>query len=353
MGVVFSDELTEDSQKFEMTQTGLQLDTAKDVAQGVAKLTAKKDTVREVDLSKNSYGKDACACIGGALSQVSDLQIVNFSDIFAGQGENIIISGLKSIAGGLMPCRSLAEVDFSDNSLGPGGVKALSSWIEASSQLKVLKVNNCALGIEGGGLLAETLLRCDGMKLTVFAAGDNNLLDQGTCQLARVLKSMESLRQISMPRNGINEEGMVALCEAFDANPNLQVIEIQGNSIDKEPIVAALAGSVRRLQFMSVLNIGYSDLKDEGACAVLGALAEVSPHLLELHMEANELRHRDTAAMLMSLLIHRPQLERVNLAGNDFDEETRQALADAFEEEEKPDALDDFESDDSEDEGRE
>lgn len=346
MGAVFSEEAHEDNRKFALKQSGLQLDSAEDVAEGVAKLLERKDQVTEVVLSKNSYGVDACASIGSALSQCPGLQVANLSDIFTGRVKSILNPSLRNLAEGLMPCRDLIELDLSDNAFGPDGVRAFSFLIEASQQLKVLKVNNNGLGIEGGTLLAEAITRAEGMKLTLFSAGRNRLEDHGTREISRALGSMESLRQISLYQNGIREEGMISLFEAFDHNPDLQVIEIQDNLLSSEYVYTAFANSLSKLQFVSILNIGDSNLKDEGARAILGALAQTSPHLLELHMEFNDLEDRSTANLLIEMLPSKPQLERVNLKGNEFDEDTRQALADAFEAAEKPDALDDFDSED-------
>mmetsp|Transcript_14295 Transcript_14295/g.26932 ORF Transcript_14295/g.26932 Transcript_14295/m.26932 type:complete len:350 (+) Transcript_14295:34-1083(+) len=348
MGAVFSEEAHEDNRKFALAQSGLQLDTAEDVAEGVSKLLERKDDVLEVVLSKNSYGVEACASVRDALSQCVNLQIANLSDIFTGRVKSILNPALRNLAEGLLPCRELVELDLSDNAFGPDGVRAFSFLIEASPQLKILKVNNNGLGIEGGTLLAESIGRCEGMQLNVFSAGRNRLEDQGTREISRVLKRMGSLKQISLYQNGIREEGMIALFDAFESNLELQIIEIQDNLLNKEQVYTALASALSKLQFISILNIGDSNLKDEGARAVLNSISQTSPHLLELHMEFNELEERATANLIIEMLPSKPQLERVNLKGNEFDEETRQALADAFEGAEKPDALDDFDSEEEE-----
>jgi Ran GTPase-activating protein 1 len=348
MGAIFSEEAQEDSRKFTISQSGLQLDTAEDVAAGVAKLLEAKDQVAEVVLSKNSYGIEATQSIGNALSQCPGLQVVNLSDIFTGRVKSVLNPALRNLAEGLMPCRDLVELDLSDNAFGPDGVRAFSFLIEASPQLKVLKVNNNGLGVEGGSLLAAALLTCEGIQLTSFSAGRNRLEDVGTRELARAFRTMKSLRQISLYQNAIRGEGMVSLFEAFNECGDLQIIEIQDNFLSEESVYTGLAASLLKLQYVSILNIGDCNLQDEGAQAVLKALSQTSPHMLELHLEHNELSARSTADLLIELLPSKPQLEKVSLKGNEFDEETQQALLEAFEAVEKTGALDDFESEEEE-----
>jgi Ran GTPase-activating protein 1 len=346
MGAIFSEEPQEESNKFSIAQTGLLLDSAKDVAEGVSKLLSSKDQVSEVVLSKNSYGVEACQSIGQALSQCSELQVVGMSDIFTGRDKSVLNPALRYLAEGLMPCRRMIELDLSDNAFGPDGVMAFSFLVEASPQLKVLKLNNNGLGSLGGSYLAQSLLLCESMKLHIFSAGRNRLEDIGTRELARVFTEMKSLKQISLYQNGIREEGMISLFTAFSENPDLQIIEIQDNLLMKAHVYTAFADCLSRLQFVAVLNIGDSELKDLGAQAVLRALMQTSPHLLELYLEYNDLEQPATAALVKELLNTKLQLERVNLKGNEFAEETKQELKAAFIAADKEDALDDFDSED-------
>jgi Ran GTPase-activating protein 1 len=83
----------------------------------------------------------------------------------------------------------MIELDLSDNAFGPDGVIAVSFLVEASPQLKVLKLNNNGLGSLGGLYLAQSLLLCESMNLHIFSAGRNRLEDAGTRDLAEVSKA--------------------------------------------------------------------------------------------------------------------------------------------------------------------
>jgi Ran GTPase-activating protein (RanGAP) involved in mRNA processing and transport len=139
---------------------------------------------------------------------------------------------------------------------------------------------------------------------------------------------------------------MISLFKAFAEYPDLQIIEIQDNLLMKEHDYTAFADCLSRLQFIAVLNIGDSELKDLGAQAVLRALMQTSPHLIELYLEYNDLEQPATAALVKELLNTKPQLGRINLKGNEFDEETIQELKTAFLAADREDALDDFDSED-------
>lgn len=90
----------------------------------------------------------------------------------------------------------LTELDLSDNAFGPIGVSGLANLLSSPScyQLQELKLNNNGLGISGGKMLAEALLRCHknstkkgkSFALKLLVIGRNRLENEGATALAEV-----------------------------------------------------------------------------------------------------------------------------------------------------------------------
>ena len=61
------------------------------------------------------------------------------------------------------------------------------------------------------------------LQLEVFVLGRSRLENEGATALAEVFETVGSLREVSMPQNGIDCEGISALAAAFAKNPHLRV----------------------------------------------------------------------------------------------------------------------------------
>lgn len=86
-------------------------------------------------------------------------------------------------------------------------------------------------------LLAEALSQCHNeacreggrLQLEVFVLGRSRLENKGASALAEVFGKLSSLLEVSMPQNGINQEGISALATAFAKNTQLKVSRPLGN----------------------------------------------------------------------------------------------------------------------------
>ena len=80
-------------------------------------------------------------------------------------------------------------------------------------------------------LLAEALGQCHSeasrqggrLQLEVFVVGRSRLENPGASALAEVFAQLGSLREVAMPQNGINKDGISALASAFAKNTELRV----------------------------------------------------------------------------------------------------------------------------------
>lgn len=116
------------------------------------------ETVTEVTLSGNSYGRPACDFLAEKLSEnkCPNLRTVNFNDMFVSRLRQELPGSLEVLVQSVMSTTDgrVEHVNLSDNAFGPDGIKAFDFLLREAAFLKTLKVTNCGLGPEGGEMIA-------------------------------------------------------------------------------------------------------------------------------------------------------------------------------------------------------
>ena len=82
------------------------------------------------------------------------MEVANFSDMFVGRTKDLVLEGIRHLCDGLIKCRGLIEVDFSDNAIGFDCMPGLQVLLENGVSIKRVKFNNNGLDKEAGALLA-------------------------------------------------------------------------------------------------------------------------------------------------------------------------------------------------------
>lgn len=327
MGGLFSHEQVENERKFVVGETGKRIDSQEEIRKVFANMLEHKDIITEVTLSQNSYGIEACHAIAEALAHCSNLRVANLSDMFVGRQRDEVTQAMRAMSQALLGFKGLEVLDVSDNAFGPDGVRSFSELIESTPSLKELKVTNDGLGPESAAILSESLRKCPDIKLEVFAAGRDRLENPGIIVLSEAFAHMGSLRKISVPQNGIRAEGMVALFRALSNCPNMQVIEVNDNYLNDESAYEALGQCIESLNYISVLNIGDCMLGDKGGHRVITALKQSNQHLRQLYLNYDELESSFICDELQELLQIRPELELIEIKGNEFNKNSKKRLS--------------------------
>ncbi|XP_059892906.1 ran GTPase-activating protein 1b isoform X1 [Gadus macrocephalus] len=350
---------------------GLKLDHAESVAGLVTEITEYQG-LRALRLEGNTIGVEAAQAIAKALEDKDELQKCHWSDMFTGRLRAEIPTALRSLGSAITSAGArLSELDLSDNAFGPDGVKGIEQLLMSPSchSLKVLRLNNCGMGIGGGQILAEALTECHRrssalgapLSLRVFIAGRNRLENEGAGALAKAFKLLGSLEEVHVPQNGINHPGIRALASAMQHNPHLRVLNLNDNTFTKRGALA-MAQALRHLKNIQVINFGDCLVRTEGAVALSAVLREGLPVLKELNLSFGEITE-PAALLLAQAVLNKPQMEKVDLNGNCLGEEGCEALREAMEvmdradmlaslsdDEGEPDDEDDNEDDDDDNE---
>uniref|UniRef100_A0A8C5AYF2 Ran GTPase activating protein 1b n=1 Tax=Gadus morhua TaxID=8049 RepID=A0A8C5AYF2_GADMO len=306
---------------------GLKLDNAESVA-GLVTEIAQYQGLRALRLEGNTIGVEAAQAIAKALEDKDQLQKCHWSDMFTGRLRAEIPTALRSLGSAITSAGArLSELDLSDNAFGPDGVKGIEQLLMSPSchSLKVLRLNNCGMGIGGGKILAEALTECHRrssalgapLSLRVFIAGRNRLENEGASALAKAFKLLGSLEELHVPQNGINHPGIRALASAMQHNPHLRVLNLNDNTFTKRGALA-MAQALRHLKNIQVINFGDCLVRTEGAMALSAVLREGLPILKELNLSFGEITE-PAALLLAQAVLNKPQMEKVDLNGKHSD----------------------------------
>ncbi|KAJ8297852.1 hypothetical protein KUTeg_024383 [Tegillarca granosa] len=314
---------------------GLKLNTAAD-AEPIIKEIEKCTTMTALRMEGNTLGVDAAEAISKSLQKHPEFRSAYWSDMFTGRLKTEIPPALKHLGAAIMAAgANLVELDLSDNAFGPNGVVGLVDLLKSAScySLQELKLNNNGLGIGGGKMLAECLTECHKnslaagkpLSLKVFISGRNRLENEGATALAQTFK------------NGINHPGITALANAFAANKNLKIINLNDNTFS---VIGAknMAKVLSQLQNLEVINFGDCLVRTEGAKALAEVLTKGHKNLVELNLSGNEINQAGANAVAEAME-NKDKLEKLDLDCNELGEEGVEIVKATMEAMGKTDAL--------------
>lgn len=133
-----------------------------------------------------------------------------------------------------------------------------------------------------------------------------------------------------MPQNGIYHVGISALSDAFVHNTNLQILNLNDNTIGPQG-AQAIAKALPNLQKLRIINFGDCLLKTKGALSLANALSSSHTELEELVLGFNEIRSEGGIA-LADAMVNKNKLKSLILDGNQFNEAVKTKIKDKLKE---------------------
>ncbi|XP_078093734.1 ran GTPase-activating protein 1b isoform X2 [Mustelus asterias] len=255
----------------------LKLDTAEAAAEIIEEIEG-FEHLQALRLEGNTIGVEAAKAIARSLSNKKELQKCYWSDMFTGRLRSEIPIALISLGNALMHAGAqLTQLDLSDNAFGPDGVRSIETLLKSKVcyTLQELRLNNCGMGIGGGQILAAALSECHSlssamgkpMALKVFVAGRNRLENEGAIALADAFKTLKTLQNIEVINFGdclVRSEGALAIAEAVKSGlPNLKELNLSFGEIQKDAAVT-VAEAVEHKSLLEKLDLNGNCLGVEG-----------------------------------------------------------------------------------------
>jgi Ran GTPase-activating protein 1 len=142
------------------------------------------EKIVELDLSTNSIGFEVAKALSGEIKNLSNLEIVNFRDIFVSRKREDLPKSLRLLIESIQD-KAVRVLDLSDNAFGPVGVESFDFFIKETKTLKELYLENNGLGPEGAEMVANAILSNENLKLRVLHVNRNRLENKGAFAFAK------------------------------------------------------------------------------------------------------------------------------------------------------------------------
>jgi Ran GTPase-activating protein 1 len=295
----------------------------------------------DICLSNWSFGIKAAEVAAHALEAKKENFVnVNLSDIVAGQPEADALQVMEIFSSALEGS-NLQSLNLSDNALGEKGVRAFSALLKSQSSLKALYFMNNGISEEAAHAIRELLPSAENLRVLHF---HNNMSgDSGAIELSHIVRQAPNLEDFQFSSTRVGTDGGIALAEALRSSKSLTRIDLRDNMFGPEPGLA-LARTLKLHTNLVEVSLSYLGLTDEGALAIIKALADgaLQLHILELsgnditaaiapalaayirslqqlkilNLSENELRDKGTVTVSKALLEEHENLEELDLSEN-------------------------------------
>lgn len=153
-------------------------DKVEDIEPVLSDLKLNRDKITGIELSSNSIGYEAAKALAEEISQLSNLEVVIYRDIFVSRKREDLPRSLFELVKAIED-KKIRVLDLSDNAFGPIGVEAFDFFLRKTTTLKELYLENNGLGPEGAEMVAQALLDNDAIALEVLHINRNRLENKG------------------------------------------------------------------------------------------------------------------------------------------------------------------------------
>lgn len=322
------------STTFSLAGQGLKFETAEDIQAHVQPLETSKNHTH-IDLSGNTFGVPACIALAPLLSSQRELRTIDLHDIYTSQKIDSIEKSLPVLLDALLECPHLHTVDLSDNAFGFRLRGPLEKLLSNHLPLKHLVLNNNGMGPDAGTVIADALTTLAKRKAEARGQGNDvpnlesivcgrNRLETGSMGAwARAYEAHGAgLKSVKMTQNGIRPEGISHLLRAGLSHCSiLETLDLQDNTFTVTG-AQALAEVVPGWSQLKELGVGDSLLGANGALKVFDVLAKGQNNNVEvLRLQYNDITARGVETLLRAAKEGLPNLRRVELNGNKFNED--------------------------------
>ncbi|KAI2795830.1 hypothetical protein RDWZM_004243 [Blomia tropicalis] len=275
------------------TKVSQKFNTVDDVADLIDEIKQKEDSLETLVLEGNSYGIEPLKAIGEALTMCHQVKHLMLNDMFISRLKTEIPEALRLLFGGIMSSEAkIITLNLNDNAIGPVTMPQLLPFLESKSceSLRILRLNNCGLGIRGGQMLSNVLSRLENLQELII--GRNRLEIDGVRDICQSLSNLSHLEILELPQNGTKGDGIVGLTQALASNKNLKVLNLNDNVL--KGMDKLLADTVQGLKYLEVLNFGDCLLKTSGCISLMSAIQRVCTtngvcYLREIILNGNEI----------------------------------------------------------------
>ena len=302
----------------------IEADEAKEL---LSPLTKPGNSYKRICFSNRSFGIGAAHVAGPILEAVKNqLTEVDISDFVAGRPEDEALDVMRIFSKALEGS-VLRYLNISDNALGEKGVRAFSELLKSQESLEELYVMNDGISEEAAKALSELIPATDKLKVLHF---HNNMTgDEGAMYIAEMVKCSPNVESFRCSATRIGSDGGVALSEALGTCTRLKKLDLRDNLFGVDAGLA-LSETLPKLPGLVELYLSDLNLENEGTKAIAKALKQSAPQLEVLEIAGNEINAK-AAPVLAECLAAMQSLKKLTLAENELKDDGAVIIAKSLE----------------------
>ncbi|KAG2586282.1 RAN GTPase-activating protein 1-like [Panicum virgatum] len=287
---------------------------ADEAKQLLSPLTKPGNSYKRICFSNRSFGVDAANVAGSILESVKNqLTEVDISDFVAGRPEDEALDVMRIFSKALEGS-VLRYLNISDNALGEKGVRAFSELLKSQENLEELYVMNDGISEDAAKALSELIPSTEKLKVLHF---HNNMTgDEGAVYVAEMVKRSPNLESFRCSATRIGSDGGVALSEALGTCTHLKKLDLRDNLFGVDAGIA-LSKTLPKLPDLVELYLSDLNLENKGTVAIVNALKQSAPQLEVLELAGNEINAK-AAPDLAECLTAMQSLKKLTLAENEL-----------------------------------
>ncbi|CAN6355195.1 unnamed protein product [Urochloa humidicola] len=302
----------------------IEADEAKELLSPLAKPGNKYN---RICFSNRSFGVDAANVAGPILESVKDqLTEVDISDFVAGRPEDEALDVMRIFSKALEGS-VLRYLNISDNALGEKGVRAFSELLKSQDNLEELYVMNDGISEDAAKALSELIPSTEKLKVLHF---HNNMTgDEGAEYIAEMVKRSPNLESFRCSATRIGSDGGVALSEALGTCTHLKKLDLRDNLFGVDAGIA-LSKTLPKLPDLVELYLSDLNLENKGTVAIVNALKLSAPQLQVIELAGNEINAK-AAPAFAEFLTAMQSLKKLTLAENELKDDGAVIIAQSLE----------------------
>ncbi|CAO2186123.1 unnamed protein product [Urochloa humidicola] len=302
----------------------IEADEAKEL---LSPLTKPGNSYRRICFSNRSFGVDAANVSGPILESVKNqLTEVDLSDFVAGRPEDEALDVMRIFSKALEGS-VLRYLNISDNALGEKGVRAFSELLKSQENLEEFCVMNDGISEDAAKALSELIPSTEKLKVLHF---HNNMTgDEGAVYVAEMVKRSPNLESFRCSATRIGSDGGIALSEALGACTHLKKLDLRDNLFGVDAGIA-LSKTLPNLPDLVELYLSDLNLENKGTLAIVNALKQSAPQLEVLELAGNEITAK-AAPALAECLTAMQSLKKLTLAENELKDDGAVIIAKSLE----------------------
>ncbi|XP_069822104.1 protein NLRC5 isoform X2 [Dendropsophus ebraccatus] len=290
-----------------------------DNLESLALMIRHSTSLTELSISGTNLGDKGVHIISSLLTSLPILKIIRLASV------NMSHGSLMHLIESLTHCKSVQEIDLSNNDIGVKGVKYLTQLLAQKRNLHGINLQNMSLDDDSLLVLCKALPQMLSLRSLILSG--NNFDDKATFHLVAALSQVQHLQVLHLRSCGLGEKSESALMEALGSCQQIEDISLSENTFT-EQFLQKFAEQLPRFRFLKKLDLKLCTVSDS-VCKSLAEEIGCCQNLEEIILSWNGIGDDGSCALSYSLK-HMRRLKKLDLEKNQIRVKGAEAMAQAL-----------------------